>query len=166
MSRLWLFLLASCSAGATPSLSLSPASTSLPAVTSPAAALPPSTSAPVSAPSSSPASLPVSALSGRTVIARFVKGSPDFFACGVMAFVGVYVYELESTDTKEPLSGQIVVDVLCPDFYVPFYKLKLSPGERHKLSLGPAKRAYAGSIAPASLEPSLPRFEAKKMEAP
>jgi len=101
----------------------------------------------------------------RVVRARLVSGPKHIIACGVIAFIGVYVYEVERVEEGPPLAGRIVVDVLCPDM-VGSGKAKLAPGQVHRLRLGPAKREYARATPPASPAPELPRFEAKAVEAP
>lgn len=96
-----------------------------------------------------------------TVIAKLESGPRHIIACGYMAFIGVYVYEIETSESGPPLAGRVVVDILCPDFLSG--TVKLGPGERHRLVLGPARKDYAGATAPASPAPALPRFEALKV---
>jgi hypothetical protein len=99
----------------------------------------------------------------RTVVARLVSEKQGFIACGVIAFIGVYVYEIESVKKGPPLRGRIVVDVLCPDFYYAPHKLEFNQGERHLIELKPPKREYAGTTAPPSPQASLPRFHGTKL---
>src|SRR5262245_119577 len=77
---------------------------------------------------------------GDTVVATLVDGDTGFFACGVFACIGVYVYEIQARGAA-PM--RFVVDVLCPDFYSP--PVHFTRGARHKLSLAPAQRTYAGA---------------------
>ena len=103
----------------------------------------------------------------QVVIARLVDGERPIIACGVIAFIGVYVYEVESVESGPPRTGRIVVDVLCPDFYrshKPPIGFKL--GARHRIELGPAKRTYAMATPPPSPDPKLPRFEGKNISLP
>jgi hypothetical protein len=154
-----LFLILACAAPETkvpPKLTaIPPQSASLGAALTP----PNSTSAPSSKPTST--TKPADKLP-RTVIATFVDGEGPIIACGVIAFIGVYVYEIESVETGEPISGKIVVDLLCPDFLQG--KVKLKKGERHLLTLQSAKKSYAGASAPKPPQEDLPRYEAKSIK--
>jgi hypothetical protein len=96
---------------------------------------------------------------GDTVVATLVDGDGPIIACGVHAFIGVYVYEIESA---APVKRRIVVDVLCPDFYFS-HGVGFKRGERHQLKLGPAKRTYALATPRKSPLPGAPRFEAVKV---
>jgi hypothetical protein len=93
----------------------------------------------------------------RVVVARLVSGPRRVIPCGRVAFIGVYVYEVVEVREGAPLTGRVVVDVLCPDMQT---HVGLTPGATHVLTLGPARRGYAGATAPASPAPELPRFEA------
>jgi hypothetical protein len=99
----------------------------------------------------------------RTVIARLVEGEQPIIACGTIAFIGVYVYEIESVVSGPPLEGRVVVDVLCPDFYLARGRLAFAHGERHVLQLARAHRTYAGATAPPSPRPALTRLQATKV---
>jgi hypothetical protein len=99
----------------------------------------------------------------RVVRARFVAGDRAITACGVVAFIGVYVYEVVEVVDGPPLEGRFVADVLCPDFAVT-RGLRFVPGQIHQLTLGPAKRSYAMATPPASPAPELPRFEATDLQ--
>ncbi len=112
------------------------------------------------------ASAPRSSLPGGApsqVVARLVDGERPIVACGVIAFIGVYVYEIESVVSGPPRSGRLVVDVLCPDFYVHRGKVAFKVGERHLLLLARPHRTYAGATAPPSPDPLLPRFQATRV---
>jgi hypothetical protein len=115
--------------------------------------------APVAAPSEHAPTHAEEERYGRTVVARLVSGPSRFPACGIIAFVGVYVYDVEELVSGLPLSGRIVVDLLCPDFYTS--QVGFRPGERHRLYLVPASPSYAGTHAPASPLVGAPRFEAR-----
>jgi hypothetical protein len=99
----------------------------------------------------------------RVVVARLVRGTQGFFACGVLAFVGVYVYQVVSVKQGPPLAGEIVVDVLCPDFYGNADTFQA--GRLHRLTLGPAQSEYALTEAPPSPAETAPRFEAIRVTA-
>jgi hypothetical protein len=101
---------------------------------------------------------------GTEVVGRLNEGTSSIIACGTIAFIGVYVYTVEKTLSGPPVGGEIVVDVLCPDFYVD--KVKFAVGQRHRLVLGPAKKEYARATPPKSPRPDLPRFEATKVSPP
>ena len=156
-----LFLTLACAAPETKAppkiTAISPQSASLGAALTP----PASSSAPSTRPTSAPATKPADKLP-RTVIATFVEGGGPVGACGVFAFIGVYVYEVESVEKGEPLSGEIVVDWLCPDFLAG--KVKLKKGERHLLTLESPKKTYARAIAPKPPREGLPRYEATSIK--
>jgi hypothetical protein len=112
------------------------------------------------------ATAPRSALPGGApslVVARLVDGERRIIACGVIAFIGVYTYEIESVVSGPARSGRVVVDVLCPDFYLKRGKLEFKIGERHLLTLSRPHRTYAGATAPPSPDPLLPRAQATKV---
>jgi hypothetical protein len=118
-------------------------------------------SAPLSAPDSitSTLGLPTSApdlVSPRTIIATFIEGKDPHIACGYLAIIGSFVYEVESVEKGPPLSGKITVEVPCPNDR---RSVTFSPGERHRLNLEVAKKTYAQASPPKSLQPGLPRFE-------
>jgi hypothetical protein len=156
-----VFLTLACAAPETKAptklTAISPQSASLGAALTP----PASTSAPSTKPTSIMAMRPADKLS-RTVIATFVDGERPIIPCGRMAFIGVYVYEIESIEKGGPLSEKIIVDVLCPDFVLE--KVKFKKGERHLLTLESAKKSYAGAIAPKSPREGLPRYEATSIK--
>jgi hypothetical protein len=114
-------------------------------------------------PTSSPTTKPADKLP-RKVIATFIDGEKPIIACGVIAYIGVYVYEIDSVEKGDPLSGKIVVDVLCPDFALG--KVKFKKGEKHRLELEGAKKSYAGAIAPKPPQEGLPRYSAKSVNPP
>ncbi len=89
----------------------------------------------------------------RTVVARYVSGYRQLPACGVFAFVGVYVFEIVRVEAGPPLSGRFIVDVLCPN------RLHLKPGQVWHMQLRRARRSYAGTLAPAPPAEQAPRFE-------
>jgi hypothetical protein len=131
--------------------SLSPVSPPTTALTGAALSVPSTIAA------SAPASLPASAATkGTTIVARLVDGERPIIACGIIAYIGVYVYEIESVETGEALSGRLVVDVLCPDFLLG--KVKFKVGERHRIVLDKAKKTYAGATPMAPPQSGLPRF--------
>ena len=122
-------------------------------------------SAPLSAPASLastpvlPTSAPSSApdlVSPRTIIATFIEGQDPHIACGYLAVIGSFVYEVESVEKGPPLSGKITVEVLCPN---DGKGVKFSSGERHRLNIEVAKKTYAQASPPKSPQPGLPRFE-------
>jgi hypothetical protein len=136
---------------------ISPQSASLGAALMPPASI----SAPRTKPTSTPTTKPADGLP-RTVIATFVDGEGAIIPCGRMAFIGVYMYEIESIEKGGPLSEKIIVDVLCPDFVLE--KVKFKKGERHLLTLESAKKSYAGAIAPKPPREGLPRYEATSIK--
>jgi hypothetical protein len=101
-------------------------------------------------------------VAGDTVVATLVDGDGPIIACGVIAFIGVYVYEIESAG---PVKSRIVVDVLCPDFYLA-QGVRFARGERVELKLGPARRTYASATPRRSPLPGAPRFAARKVGLP
>jgi hypothetical protein len=109
---------------------------------------------------------PVLASPMRIVVARLVDGERPIVACGVLAYIGVYVYEIESVKSGPPLSGRITVDVLCPDFYLSHKPpVRFTRGERHRIELGPVRRSYAQAAPPSSPDPKLPRFEGTHIQS-
>ena len=103
----------------------------------------------------------------QVVVARLAGGERPIIACGTIAFIGVYVYQIESVESGPPRSGHIVVDVLCPDFYQSRKPpIRFRTGDRHRIELGPAKRTYAMATPPPAPDPKLPRFEGVKISLP
>jgi hypothetical protein len=147
-----LLLLLLCACASPEVKELSPVlASSAPASVGAALSIPSATTA------SAPASLPASAATkGTIIIARLVDGERPIVACGIIAYIGVYVYEIESVETGEALSGRLVVDVLCPDFLLG--KVKFKVGERHRIILDTAKKTYAGATPPKPPQSGLPRF--------
>ena len=137
----------------TPPKTPPPSSASAPSASGPATA-----SLAVTLPASVPASVPASApdlVSPRTVVATFVEGDYVRAGCGIFAFVGTFVYQVEVVEAGPPLTGKINVEVLCPG---DLRGVNFAPGARHRLTLGVAKKTYAQSPPPKSPQPSLPRF--------
>ena len=114
-----------------------------------------STGAPSTAPTTKPTGKP-------TVIATLIDGERPIIPCGRMAFIGVYLYEIEAVKEGEPISGEIVVDVLCPDFYLE--KITFKKGQRHLLTLEGAQKTYAGAVAPKPPREGLLRYSAKSIK--
>lgn len=113
---------------------------------------PEGTSAPATAPSSAPALLP--ALKPGEVIARMISAPGPIIACGYIAFIGVYEYEILYAGPGAP-TGRVVVDLLCPDFA---HGVAFKAGAIHRFTLSPPQRTYAGAVPPKSPRPALPRF--------
>jgi hypothetical protein len=47
----------------------------------------------------------------QVVIARLVDGERPIIACGVIAFIGVYVYEVESVESGPPRTAEATLAV-------------------------------------------------------